>query len=181
MNFMELKGNYHNSSRVITKGYFQLGSQYNHILLLQVPLFTAMSARFMLFKHLQSTAAFTQIRHYFYNHSLYYLVFQDIVARDSVVNTTCYGLNIRGIESRSERGFLDPSRPVPGPIQPTIQQAQDHSYSDRDVAITTHTYPKSSLKKEYSYTRTTPLGLRCLLQGKIYLYLYVLKYFSIVI
>ena len=72
---MELKGNHHNSGRVITKSYFQLGNQYNHILLLQVPPITAMSTRFISYLN-----TFNQLKHLhrldncFYYHPLYYLV-----------------------------------------------------------------------------------------------------------
>jgi hypothetical protein len=161
---MESKGNHHNWSTVIIKSYLKLGSQYNHFLL-QVPRITAMSTRFMSYLNtLNQLQHLHRLDNCFYNHPLYYLVFYDIVGRDSVVITAnCYGLDGPGIESRWEGGFSDPSRPVLGPTQPPTQYAPDHSYSGRNVAWTTHPYVAPSLKKEYSYTPTTPLGIRCLL------------------
>jgi hypothetical protein len=107
---MELKGNHHNSSRVITKSYFLLGSHYNHILLLQVPSITAMSTRFISYLN-----TFNQLQHlyrlenYFYYPPPYYLVFYDIIGRDIVVSTaTCYRLDGPAIEYRWHRGFFGP-------------------------------------------------------------------------
>ena len=44
--------------------------------------------------------------------------------------------------------------------------------SGRGVALNTHHHLAPRLKKEYSYTSTQFLGLRGLLQGDLYLYLY---------
>ena len=69
-----------------------------------------MSTRFI--SHLNTL---NQLQHlpkleFFYYRSLYYLVFYDILDRDSVVSTaTCYGLDGPGIESRWERDFSEPS------------------------------------------------------------------------
>jgi len=45
------------------------------------------------------------------------------------------------------------------------------------VAFTTHLHIALRLKKEYSYTSTSPLGLLGLLQGEFYLYLYLTSYY----
>jgi len=42
--------------------------------------------------------------------------------------------------------------------------------SCRGVALTSHAYLRSMLKKEYSYTSTPPLDFHGLLRRKIYLY-----------
>jgi hypothetical protein len=44
--------------------------------------------------------------------------------------------------------------------------------SGRGVALATHPHLAPRLKEEWSYTSTPPLGLRGLLQGEIYLYMY---------
>jgi hypothetical protein len=119
---MESKENRHNSSSVNTKSYFKLGSQYNYILLLQVPRITAVSTGFTSYLNtLNQLQYLHRLNNCFSNNPLYCLVFYDIVSRDRVVSTaTCYGLEGPGIESRLERGFSDPSRAVLGPTQPPI-------------------------------------------------------------
>ena len=89
-----------------------------------------------------------------------------------------YGLNGTGIESRWGRFFLNPSLPGLGPTQCPIQQVPSLSsgWSDRSVALTTHTHLAPRIKKEYSYTFTPFMGFLCLFYGESYLYFTLYTY-----
>ena len=89
-----------------------------------------------------------------------------IVGHESSVGiATRYGLDGPQIESRWERDFPHPSRPVLGPTQPPIQWVPGlfRGQSGRGMVLTTHPLLGPRLKKEYIYTSTSSLGLRSLL------------------
>ena len=86
-----------------------------------------------------------------------------LMDRDSSVRiVTRYGLDGQGIESNWGRGFPHPSRPAVGPTQPPVQRVPRLSrrLSSRGLALTTNLNLAPRLKKEYTYTTTSPLGLR---------------------
>jgi len=83
------------------------------------------------------------------------------MGRDSSVGiATRYGLGGPGIESRWRRDFPHLSRPALGSTQPPIQRVFPWGQSGRGVALNTDPHLAQRLKKEYSYTSTTPMGLR---------------------
>ena len=94
------------------------------------------------------------------------------VGRDSSVGiATLYALDGPGIESRwGGRGFSHPSKLVLGPSQPHVQWVPGLTRGIERPGRGVDQPPR--LKKEYSYTSTPPLGLRALLQGNLYSYLY---------
>ena len=99
-----------------------------------------------------------------------------VVDRDSSVGiATHYGLDGPGIESRWGRDFPHPPRSALGPTQPPIHCVPGlyRGQNGRGVALTIQPHLAPMLKKEYSYTSISPLGLRGLLQGEPYLYHYL--------
>jgi hypothetical protein len=89
------------------------------------------------------------------------------VGRDSSIGiATRYGLDGPEIESRCERDFPHLSKPALGPSQhpkqwvPGLFPGNKAAGAWRGVDHPPHLAPR--LKKEYSYTSTPPLGLRCL-------------------
>jgi len=89
------------------------------------------------------------------------------------------GWTVRG--SNPGGGWRDlphPSIPALGHTQPPLQcvPGLSRGLSGRGVALTTHSHLATTLREEYSYTSTPSLGLRGLLQGDLYLYLYAYIY-----
>jgi hypothetical protein len=74
------------------------------------------------------------------------------VGRDSSAGIAgCYGLDGPEIESRWERDFPDPSRPVLGPIQHPLQwvpRVFPGGKSGRGVELNIHPHLESRLKKQ---------------------------------
>ena len=82
---------------------------------------------------------------------------------------------VRGLNPSGGRDIPHPSKLVLGPTQPPIQCVPGLSWSNwpgRGLDHPPHLTPR--LKKEQSYTSTTPLGFRGLFQGELYLCLYLL-------
>ena len=80
------------------------------------------------------------------------------VDRDRAVGiVTRYGLEGPRIESRWGRDFPHPPRPALGPTQPPVQGVPGVKRPGRGVDQPPHLAPR--LKKEKSYTSTTPPGL----------------------
>ena len=73
-----------------------------------------------------------------------------------------YGLDGLGIETRWRRDLPHPSSPALEPTQPPVQLVTgslSRGQSCEGVAFTTNPHLAPRLKKEYSYTSTSPLGL----------------------
>jgi len=85
------------------------------------------------------------------------------------VLATRYGLDGPGIESRWGRDFPHPSRPALGPPSPPFNGYRVSfpgvKRPGRDVDHPPYLAPR--LKKEQSYTSTSPLGLRGLFWGEL--------------
>ena len=80
------------------------------------------------------------------------------------------GWRVRGSNPIGSRDILHQSRPALEFTQPATKQVR---YSGRCVEQTTHLHPSSRLKKEQSYTSTSPLCLHSLLQGEVGFFLYI--------
>jgi len=92
---------------------------------------------------------------------------------------TGYWLDGPGIESRWKRDFPHLSRPALGPTQPLVQWIPGLSRGKERPGRDADPSPPSStmVKKEYSYTSTSPMGRtactepQCLYKDALYLYL----------
>jgi len=105
------------------------------------------------------------------------------MGRDSSVgirsDSVRYGLDGPGIESRWGTRLSAPVQTCPGAHQAscTIVPGLSWGQSGRGVVLTTHPHLAPKLRKEQSYISTSPVGLRCLFYGELYLlYVYVYIY-----
>jgi hypothetical protein len=85
---------------------------------------------------------------------------------------TRYVMESPGFETWWERDFPHLSRPALVSTQPPIQRVPGISrgYAGRGMSLTTYPHLAQKLKKEYSYTSTSPLGLHGLLQWPLPLF-----------
>ena len=96
-----------------------------------------------------------------------------MVGRDSSVGiATRYGLDGPGIEFRSVRDFLQPSRPALGPIQPPVQWVLVLSLEVKVSGSGVYQSPPSSaeLKERVQLYLYSLFGLRDLFWGELYLF-----------